>query len=321
MQKRFLLIAYLFVYTVANAQSLHFETYTPANGLLNTRVIRTFQDTRGLLYFMTWEGLSIYDGQRFKNITEYNGDALGLVNDMMQWKNDTCYVFTFQKGVFKLINNRLIKDTVASRMIEPNQVIQTNTGNWVIVSNTGLYKWDGQTVQPFFTRQVKPVQNIDAAVAKGNYLVAITDEGTSLKLLRHQNGQIMDSISGQKFNSFRTDEKSNIYFTINGKWVQLDNEALQQGRLLPVELYFKSHIPSGWIIKELYFTGGKVWLQDFRDVLILLDPFTGQKEIYPMADDQQKGTTSIIQDKEGNYWVTVFNKQVQKGCYTRLIQQ
>jgi ligand-binding sensor domain-containing protein len=104
------------IYYSSAAQQLHVENYTPANGLLDTRVIKIFQDNRGLIYFLTWEGISIFDGQRFKNISEYNGELLGLVNDMIQWKNEACYVLTFQRGVSKLICNRPVKDTLINKI-------------------------------------------------------------------------------------------------------------------------------------------------------------------------------------------------------------
>lgn len=100
--RAFLFIFLALFYFSSPAQQLHVENYTPANGLLDTRVIKIFQDNRGLIYFLTWEGISIFDGQRFENITEYNGESLGLINDMIQWKSNTCYVFTFQKGFSNL---------------------------------------------------------------------------------------------------------------------------------------------------------------------------------------------------------------------------
>ena len=91
---RFLLLQMAF--SIAGfSQQLFVENYSPANGLLDTRITRIFQDHRGLLYFLTWEGISIYDGQSFENISEYNGESLGLVNEIIQWKGDTCIVFNF----------------------------------------------------------------------------------------------------------------------------------------------------------------------------------------------------------------------------------
>lgn len=56
-----------FILTRLEGQQLPVEKYTPANGLVDARVSKMFQDSKGRLYFLTREGFSIFDGQQFDN--------------------------------------------------------------------------------------------------------------------------------------------------------------------------------------------------------------------------------------------------------------
>lgn len=321
MQKKLLhLIVYLFFCSVSSfPQSLQVETYTPANGLLDTRVIKIFQDNRGLLYFLTWEGISIYDGQRFKNITEYEGEGLGLVNDMIQWKKDTCYVFTFQKGIFKLINGRLIKDTALNAINEPNRVLQINSNSWLIFANTGLFSWNGKSVQPYVTQKSNNRKITgDKAFLNGHHVIFSSNHGTVLYCLDLNSGIISDSISRRNLLLVANDPQSNIYVSIDGKWRQLNNEALQSGQLKTQPFYFERTIPAGWNVNYLFFTEKKIWIKDITRGLLIMDAKTGSQEKYPLFKDIASDEILLFGDKENNYWVSSFNKQVQKCFYTRM---
>lgn len=309
----------LFAGTCVSAQQLHIENYTPAKGLLDTRIIKIFQDSRGLIYFLTWEGISIFDGKRFENISEYNGESLGLVNDMVQWKGDTCYVFTFQKGIFKLVNSRLIKDSLFNKIYEPNRVIKIDNDHWLITSNTGLFEWNGKNCNPVFYRQTgKNEYGIDFAAYKNGYLVYLDNGGKTLQLLHLASKKITDSISGKKIYNITGGQANNIFINLNGKLLQLNTEAMQKGKLIPEPLYFASMVPDGFTIDNLFITEKKLWLYDDKKGYMLLNPETGENEIYDQQSGLKGSSNFIFTDKENNYWFVVFSKQLQKAYATRL---
>lgn len=308
----------LFVSIHTSAQQLQVENYTPANGLLDTRVIKIFQDNRGLIYFLTWEGISIFDGKRFTNISAYNGESLGLVNDMIQWKGDTCYVFTFQKGVYKLVRNRLIKDTLLNDIYEPNHVIQKDSKNWIIVSNGGLYNWDGNQHQPILVKPGnKPEKQVDYAFVQNGYLIYIAQQANELRVLNLASEKITDSMPGKKVYNVVSDRQSKIFINEDGRWLQLNNEALQKGQIKKEPLYFAKQIPVGFTFQHLHFSGRKIWLQSYSKGWVLLNPETGEKEMYSPAGNIDIRSSIVFSDKENNFWFSAINKQVQKGYYTR----
>ncbi|MBL7732875.1 MAG: hypothetical protein JNM88_16985 [Chitinophagaceae bacterium] len=319
MQRRFILIAFLFIYAAARTQSLHFETYTPANGLLDTRVIKIFQDDRGLMYFLTWEGLSIFDGQRFHNISENNGESLGLVNDMIQWKNDTCYVFTFQKGVYKLIHNRLIKDERFSNIIEPNQVLKTNDNKYIITSNIGVFEWDGLAVPKRLSFAATiPNDAVDNAVIKDNFIAYINNNSKNLYLLNLHTKTITDSIKGSKAYGLISNSYFPVLANLDGRWVQLNSKSLKEGKLNPEPLSFLSQLPVGFVPRSIFVSNNKLWLEDSRQGYLLFNPSTGDRELFPPESGLQREATLVFTDKENNYWFGIFSKKVQKAYTTKL---
>ena len=72
MQRKLVVLAYFFVAIAIGtascfAQQYPFVYYTPKDGLVNSRIRSIKQDSRGRMIFITFGGLSIYDGARFIN--------------------------------------------------------------------------------------------------------------------------------------------------------------------------------------------------------------------------------------------------------------
>lgn len=316
---RLVLISLSFFYfTSTLSQQLQVESYTPARGLLDTRVIKIFQDNRGLLYFLTWEGISIFDGLRFTNINEYNGESLGLVNDMIQWEKDTCYVFTFQRGVYKLIHNRLIKDNRFDKITEPNHVLTFAGNHFIITSNTGLFRWDGSAAPlPLFNSngQTDPV---DAAVIKNNWLVYSKNSGSKLCLYNLAVNTVTDSITNTRIASVTGGAGFPVWASANGKWIEFNTDSLLSGKLKPQPLSFQTQLPAGFSVSNIHTAKHKLWLEDPKKGYLLLHTETGQKEFYPAVSGLQPGASVLFADKENNYWFALFSKQVQKAFYTQL---
>src|SRR5216117_842821 len=68
--------------------------YTPKDGIVNSRVKKTYQDSKGRMYFLTYGGLSVFDGTRFRNYTTQNGLASNVVNDILEVGDDSLLVAT-----------------------------------------------------------------------------------------------------------------------------------------------------------------------------------------------------------------------------------
>ena len=64
--------------TPAFSQTLQFELFTVADGLVHPEILSIYQDRKGYLWFGGWEGVSKFDGMVFKNIRKEEG---GLAQD------------------------------------------------------------------------------------------------------------------------------------------------------------------------------------------------------------------------------------------------
>src|ERR1700726_1834817 len=92
----FFLVCFL-VCAKAFAQQYPLTYYTPNDGLINSRVRNIKQDSKGRIYFITYGGLSVYDGVRFTNYGQHEGLTNELVNDVVEVTGDSLLVATNTK--------------------------------------------------------------------------------------------------------------------------------------------------------------------------------------------------------------------------------
>src|SRR5580765_262112 len=95
----FTCIAFVFLLHTASAQQLPLETYTPANGLVDARVMKIFQDSKGRMYFLTREGFSIFDGQRFSNYGDEGNRHTEIINGITEYKDGTVRLYSFDGNI------------------------------------------------------------------------------------------------------------------------------------------------------------------------------------------------------------------------------
>jgi ligand-binding sensor domain-containing protein/two-component sensor histidine kinase len=89
----------------ARAQTYPFRRYDVPEGLPNGRVDCVFQDSRGYLWFGTWEGLSRFDGVEFKNYSTKEGLPSFLVNAVAEDAKGAIWVATQGGGVARLVDD------------------------------------------------------------------------------------------------------------------------------------------------------------------------------------------------------------------------
>jgi ligand-binding sensor domain-containing protein len=76
------------------AEHLPFKVYTTAEGLAHDSVNKIVRDSRGFLWFCTADGLSRFDGYRFKNDTQDDGLPHRSVNNFLETEDGTYLVAT-----------------------------------------------------------------------------------------------------------------------------------------------------------------------------------------------------------------------------------
>ena len=77
-----------------NAERLSFTEYSLTNGLVNDYVTKIYPDSHGFLWFCTNDGLSRFDGYKFKNYTQDDGLPHRGINDFLETQNGKYLVAT-----------------------------------------------------------------------------------------------------------------------------------------------------------------------------------------------------------------------------------
>src|SRR5678809_1482479 len=117
-----------------------FVFYTPREGLVNSRVRYIKQDSRGRMLFITFGGLSIYDGTRFINYNRQDGLAEDLINDIVEVGPDSLLVATNSDKLNTLVKGKIgVYRTADNFYPVINRFLKSNDGSWYVTADDGLY--------------------------------------------------------------------------------------------------------------------------------------------------------------------------------------
>lgn len=171
-KRAFVSIALAFVCLIAGAAHggiLPFKAYTTSDGLAHDRVNRIVQDSRGLLWFCTSEGLSRFDGYEFKNYTQVDGLPHRAVSDLLETRDGHLWVATGDGVVLfdplgesasvspesprpMFRNFRLEGPVIGQTTWQVADLIEDRRGTIWIVAINGLYRLDGGAANPRIER-------------------------------------------------------------------------------------------------------------------------------------------------------------------------
>src|SRR5687767_12169072 len=186
MQRTAIILACFFVCITSIAQQYPFVHYTPKDGLVNSRVRKAYQDSKGRMYFLTYGGLSVYDGARFKNYTTENGLASSLINDILEVGED----FLLVAGNNGNYMNFLVRGRMTALNTKPgfpviNQFYRHSNGRIYMASDNGLFQLEGIGFRELTIYPLKELSRnipfLDAVTGFGNWLVFSVTETKSLR--------------------------------------------------------------------------------------------------------------------------------------------
>jgi signal transduction histidine kinase/ligand-binding sensor domain-containing protein len=237
MQKKLLLIACFFICTAGVAQQYPFVQYTPKDGLVNSRVKKAYQDSKGRMYFITFGGLSVYDGARFKNYTLQNGLLSELVNDVLEVGDDSLLVAVNTSGLNVLVRGQMKKVIIASGTCPViNQLLKSNDGNIYASTDDGLYRFrSGHLEKLTLSFPGKKIIDFLGPLAEyRDFIVFNTNDMrsyTGLFLYSKKAGKITDALEKLPVLSLATDYAGMIWVGTREAILNLDTIALCAGKL------------------------------------------------------------------------------------------
>lgn len=319
------LLLFLHFTVSAGCQTLSFNQYTPAEGLVDTRVEKIFQDSRGVMYFLTPDGFSVFDGQRFTNYSQYQNQSLSIVSDILEEKNGRILIVSIS-GIYFLQNNKLVKDTTEfAYSREPGSIHITPAGEKIIAGNSGMMLYDNAKAIPLELQKENGSKQpfiADKVILKDDFLIAIySNRKLNLQYLVLYNWKkrkvIAETASEPGLGMMQYHNK--IYVLINKDWHELNNQALAEGKLSIQQLSFANLITAEKKIHTFYIDAqNKIWLITTDGLLYIIDPVKKETSSYSAANGLPAGVNGIFQDRENNYWLYVSGKGVYKMTQSRV---
>lgn len=308
MQRKLTFLAYILICTNCLAQQYPFVYYTPRDGLVNSRVRAIKQDSKGRMLFLTYSGLSIYDGSRFTNYNEQNGLANELVNDLVEMAPDSFLVSTNTPLLNTLVHGKIgVYHTSDNFYPTINRFFKSSEGNWYVIADQGLFLFDKNkfTHMPLFNGQGIDIGlYLDRIIEWKNFFLITTwnpDRKEKLILYDWKNKKVLDIDSKNKVINCAVDKDNCIWITLEKKVALLDTLSILKGKF--------RFIPIPGKYKNLAQNNSYIFFDHDDDMW-----FFGQGGIMKISPDLQKLTftpeqglkstnlTDMFIDKEGITW-------------------
>lgn len=317
MQRVFFILTYFLICTDSSAQQYPFVHYTPKDGLVNSRVRKAYQDSKGRIYFLTYGGLSVFNGARFSNFTTQQGLANNLVNDILEVGNDSLlvatnsgyYLNTLVKGKMKKLN------TGRSTLPIINRFYRSEKGDIYLSSDNGLFLLEQEKIIELNVSAI-PVNKqsfpyLGEITGSGNFLVISTNDlkaNKGLFLYDIQHNSICDALPDIGIHLLGKDRDDNIWASSFGKLLVLDKGAFQKGKLSlmpPQQHYLRQNYFSS---VNFAFDNEGIWFayrnKDSRNEEIHRIEVSGSILKIPMPEQATRSDIrSIFIDKENNIWI------------------
>ncbi|MFI5132338.1 MAG: two-component regulator propeller domain-containing protein, partial [Chitinophagales bacterium] len=293
------------------------------DGLVNSRVRKAYQDSKGIMYFMTFGGLSVYDGARFTNYTAQNGLAADMINDIIEMGDDSVWIAcnTGELNYLRHGKIRLFK-TTDGFCPTINKLIRCKNGAIYVVADEGLFRFQHNRFirLPFFNRRGDDAGKfIVEAVEWNDFLLLLSDNSLSslgpgnFYVFNKKTEKLDTESEGGYISALSLSPDNQIYIIQAPGVVQMiDTKALlsQQVRFLPPPAPYKNLAPE---INYIYFDSKKnCWLVLQHKKIIKIDS-AGSKKDFSMENGLSSNDFSdVFVDREGSAWITMHSPGVDK---------
>lgn len=154
----FLLFIFLFNFSENHTQVIQVEKFSIPEGLSSSTVKNIYQDSYGLLWIVTDDGLNLYDGYKIKVFKNIPGNSESILSnniwEISEDKDRNLWIAT-EAGVSKYIRSKNIfknyetKDIVTSTNISLARInyilVDSKNDVWASTNSSGVVKYDSKT--------------------------------------------------------------------------------------------------------------------------------------------------------------------------------
>lgn len=303
--------------------------WNTANKLSNSHVNSIYQDHEGLIWICTESGLNAFDGSEFKTYYNQPNDTASLIN------NSVLTVFEDKKGNFWVgtIGGVQLFDRTTEKFTNihfsyPNIsdfsyfrcIMEDSKGNiWLTTSRSGVICIRANTGKPIYymTTNSNICSNKINVVFEdrfGNIWIGSQDNGISvLNLENHtlvnyaHNPKDRNSLSSNKvFSITETPEGNILVGTIDGGIDSFDFSTRTFTRnFIPMEGMVFTMVTDSK--KNLWIGTDGYGLKCYRETGQSLSTYETER---PNLDMRKAKVHSILEDKQGNIWVGLYQKGI-----------
>ncbi|WP_162141801.1 ligand-binding sensor domain-containing protein [Daejeonella oryzae] len=295
-----LILLFLFINQVFS-QTINFKNYTVLDGLANSTVYHTLQDSKGFLWIGTSSGVNRFDGKNFENFTTDNGLADNEVLSIYEDSKGRIWFLNFNgklgyysNGKFynqnnsKLLKRAVIKASIIGCFEDSKHRL------WFSTNQQQIIEIDNKEVRVHFQRKKElDISNNFIFEDTKNRIVAANTKGFySLKeniISPYAAPYLPVSYKSQRF-----DNKSrNLLFLSEKGLIEFKNDEFKIVRSIPEQI-IKSKMGSFFINKN------DLWISSINSGLYILK--AGKENLNHYLPETL--ISAIMLDRNKNIWVS-----------------
>ncbi len=282
------------------AQLLPVKIYTTKDGLSSNAVQAALQDSRGILWFGTNNGVNWYDGSHIISPPMTSKSGQIFVNDLYEDKQHNIWVCSYYSGLYKFDGKRFYNFLPDSLNLESScnnifKIIQLDDKEYLVATDCNVFIFDGNRFT-FFDKgnSLLSGQVNNVAVTPNRDILIVRDRG--ILYYRFINGQW--TFQRILFEGYRVND---ILISNDECWISTNNGLFNSGteELLSGQQHFK-HLFQGKIVYHLFKdTRANLWACADRIYKITANQLTsyGKENGLPTINIQD-----VFMDTEGNTW-------------------
>jgi signal transduction histidine kinase/ligand-binding sensor domain-containing protein len=307
----------LLLFQFSFGQSFALENYTPGNGLVDARVSKMFQDSKGRLFFLTPAGFSIFDGQHFDNYGNDIHQGIGIINDIAEYKDGLVKVFSYDGDVYLVQDQKVQFDSTHRKQLsEISKIYSLSQDEKIILTNYHFLREKEHQFNYLNIAAIKP-GFIVTSTQIGNRLILLQaneNKSQQIYLYNFQREQIEDSILFEKPITYLNKLEDHILLIKNdNSWIKLDSMALEHGKLAVKTFKIPFNIPAPFENCKAQFLANNIcWLIQPNLGYLRIKLKENTKEYFPITAGLLNAPHWVFEDAEKNYWFGSAGSGVQK---------
>ena len=323
MQRAVLFLAYFFICVNCFSQQYPFVHYSPKDGLVSNRVRSIYQDSKGRMYFLSMNGLSIYDGARFTNYSTENGLENDIVNCVMEMGDDSIWVATNTNKINYFIKGKLQTLSFNSTSTPVINYLCRSNADLYVAADEGLFRLHQKEFikLPFSDLQGTDINNyIASIVSVDNYLLCLRDPGLGGAHILYLYDCRLKKIVSQTDNiivlNVAQSKDGRLWASTNNGIRQLDKTELLKGKITLQQLPVVFNSIADKVGLLFFDNDDNCWMVEGNQALIKCDK-KGNTAVYTSASGLSTPVISFVfHDREGIIWLASNGGGIDKLMHT-----